>query len=142
LAALYLGDQKHLPDPSAFGLADDGTHSAEGQVLDRVESQLGEYFAGTRTRFDLPLAPHGTAFQLEVWLALRSITFGATTSYGSIAAAVGRPSGARAVGAAVGRNPIGIIVPCHRVVGASGSLTGYAGGIERKSWLLTHERAI
>ncbi|MPZ99425.1 MAG: methylated-DNA--[protein]-cysteine S-methyltransferase [Dehalococcoidia bacterium] len=101
--------------------------------------QLREYFAGARDRFDLPLAPRGSEFQLRVWLALREIPPGATTSYGAIARAVGRPSASRAVGAANGQNPISIVVPCHRVIGASGALTGYGGGLDRKRWLLNHE---
>lgn len=101
--------------------------------------QLEEYFAGRRATFDLPLAPRGTRFQLQVWLALRSIPPGETTSYGAIAGAIGKPSASRAVGAANGRNPISIVVPCHRVIGANGTLTGYGGGLERKAWLLDHE---
>jgi len=101
--------------------------------------ELRAYFAGERFEFDLPLAPRGTSFQLQVWQALRTIPYGRTTSYGAIAREIGRPSGPRAVGLATGRNPIGIIVPCHRVVGSTGALTGYAGGIERKEWLLALE---
>jgi methylated-DNA-[protein]-cysteine S-methyltransferase len=107
-----------------------------------VITQLREYFAGTRTEFDVPLAPRGTPFQREVWLALRRIPYGETWSYARQAAAIGRPSAARAVGAANGRNPIGIVVPCHRVIGADGSLTGYGGGIDRKRWLLLHEQQV
>ena len=105
-----------------------------------VISQLGEYFAGERTRFDLALAPTGTRFQRAVWAALRTIPYGETRTYTEQAVAVGRPSAVRAVGAANGRNPIAIVVPCHRVVGADGSLTGFGGGIDRKRWLLAHER--
>ncbi len=105
-----------------------------------VISQLGEYFAGERTRFDLALAPAGTPFQQAVWAALRTIPYGETRTYTEQAVAVGRPSAVRAVGAANGRNPIAIVVPCHRVVGADGSLTGFGGGIDRKRWLLGHER--
>jgi methylated-DNA-[protein]-cysteine S-methyltransferase len=101
--------------------------------------QLRAYFAGERFEFDLPLAPRGTLFQLQVWEALRTIPYGATTSYGAIAKAIGRPSGPRAVGMANGRNPIAIVVPCHRVIGASGALTGYGGGLDRKEWLLALE---
>jgi len=104
-------------------------------------AQVREYFAGARTTFDLPLAPRGTAFQRQVWEALRPIPYGATTSYGTIAAALGRPTASRAVGAANGQNPIAIVVPCHRVVGSTGALTGYGGGMERKRWLLDHEAA-
>ncbi len=102
-------------------------------------SQLAAYFGGTRLGFDLPLAPRGTEFQRKVWAALRRIPPGETLSYGEIAAAVGRPTASRAVGAANGRNPLAIVVPCHRVVGANGQLTGYAGGLDRKRWLLQHE---
>lgn len=104
-------------------------------------AQLREYFAGVRTRFDLPLAPRGTAFQRQVWETLRPIPYGATTSYGAVAASIGRPTASRAVGAANGRNPIAIVVPCHRVVGSTGALTGYGGGMDRKRWLLDHETA-
>ena len=107
-----------------------------------VRDQLGEYFAGERTEFDLPLHPHGTAFQRRVWQALRAVPYGETTSYGAIARAIDAPvSAARAVGAANGQNPISIIVPCHRVIGANGSLTGYGGGLDAKKWLLSHEAA-
>ena len=102
--------------------------------------QLEEYFAGTRRAFDLPLAPRGTAFQRQVWQALCAIPYGETRTYGQIAAAVGRPKASRAVGGACHCNPIGIVIPCHRVVGSSGSLTGYAGGLERKAALLALER--
>lgn len=104
-----------------------------------VIAQLNEYFEGRRTAFDLPLAPAGTPFQQRVWAALRAIPFGRTTSYGELAAGIGAPSASRAVGAANGQNPIAIIVPCHRVIGKSGALTGFAGGIERKKFLLEHE---
>lgn len=105
-----------------------------------VTEQLGAFFAGERFEFDLPLAPRGTAFQREVWTALSKIPPRETRSYGAIAAVIGRPRASRAVGAANGRNPISIVVPCHRVIGANGTLTGYGGGLERKHWLLEHER--
>lgn len=101
--------------------------------------QLNEYFEGTRRQFDLPLAPVGTEFQLSVWNALRAISFGETRSYTELAAMVGRPNAVRAVGAANGKNPISIIIPCHRVIGANGSLTGFAGGLPAKRFLLEHE---
>lgn len=104
-----------------------------------VRTQLAEYFAGERREFELPLAPAGTPFQQKIWETVRAIPFGTTTTYGAIAAATG--SAPRAVGAAVGRNPIGIVVPCHRVIGATGALTGYAGGLDRKRRLLAHEGA-
>ncbi|HKA87564.1 MAG TPA: methylated-DNA--[protein]-cysteine S-methyltransferase [Haliangiales bacterium] len=111
-------------------------------VLARARAQLAEYFAGERTEFDLPLGPSGTAFQESVWKALQGIPYGETVSYGTIAARIGRPSAVRAVGAANGANPIAIVIPCHRVIGADGSLTGYGGGELRKKWLLDHERAV
>lgn len=101
--------------------------------------QLREYFEGSRTAFDLPLAARGTPFQLAVWDALTTIPAGETRSYGEVASMVGAPSASRAVGMANGRNPISIVVPCHRVVGANGTLTGYGGGLHRKRWLLEHE---
>ncbi len=113
------------------------THAPEAFVP--VRDQLAEYFAGTRTAFDVPLAPTGTPFQLRVWRALRDIPYGATVSYGELARRIGQPSASRAVGLANGRNPISVIVPCHRVIGADGSMTGYGGGIERKEILLALE---
>ncbi len=113
--------------------------AAARRILAAACDQLGEYFAGRRTDFDLPLAPHGTAFQLRVWAELRSIPYGQTVSYGELARRVGRPRAARAVGAANGANPIPIIVPCHRVIGADGSLTGFGGGLAIKARLLALE---
>lgn len=112
----------------------------ETAVLRRAAEQLAEYFAGTRTTFDLPLAPRGTAFQARVWQALATIPFGTTWTYGELARAIEQPSASRAVGAANGKNPISIVVPCHRVIGTSGALTGYAGGMDAKRWLLAHEQ--
>jgi methylated-DNA-[protein]-cysteine S-methyltransferase len=105
-----------------------------------VREQLKAYFAGQRRDFDLPLAMHGTAFQRGVWHALSAIPYGETLCYGELACRIGRPSAARAVGLANGRNPISVIVPCHRVIGANGDLTGYGGGVERKRMLLELER--
>ena len=105
-----------------------------------MKRQLEEYFAGERTTFDVPLAPEGAPFEREVWRALEEIPYGETVSYGEIARRVGQPTAARAVGTANGRNPIAVIVPCHRVIGANGSLTGYGGGLERKRLLLELER--
>jgi methylated-DNA-[protein]-cysteine S-methyltransferase len=127
------------------GLAMDGRPQA-GWREDRgwfaaARAQLEAYFAGELRGFDLPLAPRGTPFQERVWEMLLTIPHGATRTYAEIAARVGKPSASRAVGAANGRNPIAIIIPCHRVVGADGGLTGYAGGLARKAWLLRHERA-
>ena len=110
-------------------------------VLVEAERQLAEYFAGRRTHFTLTLDPAGTAFQRTVWNALLTIPFGETRSYAQIAGQIGRPSAARAVGAANGRNPISIVTPCHRVVGSSGALTGFAGGLDVKAQLLALERA-
>jgi methylated-DNA-[protein]-cysteine S-methyltransferase len=129
LVGLYLPNHP-LPD----GLA----HTTP--VLARTAGQLAEYFAGTRTAFELPLAPDGTAFQRLVWDQLVAIPHGETRSYGQIAAAIGRPAASRAVGAANGKTPIAIVIPCHRVIGADGSLTGYGGGMPAKQWLLAHER--
>jgi methylated-DNA-[protein]-cysteine S-methyltransferase len=110
------------------------------QHLDAAQRALEEYFAARRTSFDdLVLTPAGTPFQIRVWRALRSIPFGRTATYGEIARKVRCPGGARAVGLADNRNPIAVIVPCHRVIGANGSLTGYAAGLEAKAWLLRHE---
>jgi methylated-DNA-[protein]-cysteine S-methyltransferase len=112
-----------------------------GGVLADATRQLDEYFAGTRREFDLDLAPRGTAFQLAVWDALLAIPYGVTASYGDIARAVSRPNAVRAVGQANGRNPLAIVVPCHRVIGSDHSLTGYGGGIDRKRFLLALEGA-
>jgi methylated-DNA-[protein]-cysteine S-methyltransferase len=116
-------------------------HGCPPGVARAVRAQLGAYFAGELERFELPLAPSGTRFQRHVWDAVAAIPYGATASYSEIAAAVARPSACRAVGAANGRNPLPILVPCHRVVGATGALTGYGGGLERKRALLDLERA-
>ena len=129
----------HADDAAARGWrrATGGTDA--DAILDLARAQLGDYFAGRITTFDLPLGPTGTPFQTQVWRALREIPFGETISYGELARRIGDPKAMRAVGAANGRNPIPIIVPCHRVIGANGSLTGFGGGIERKRWLLAHE---
>lgn len=111
-------------------------------MLVEAADQLAAYFAGERQTFALPLGPEGTAFQRLVWRALETIPFGETATYGALATAIGRPAASRAVGTANGRNPLSIIVPCHRVIGASGQLTGYAGGLVAKQWLLAHERRI
>jgi len=111
-------------------------------ILRASVRQLEEYFSGLRTTFDLPLDPPGTPFQRAAWEILRAIPFGHTMTYGEQAQRLGGANKARAVGAANGRNPVSIIVPCHRVIGADGSLTGFAAGVERKAWLLRHEAAI
>lgn len=118
---------------------DRGQAGVASRTLAAARDQLDAYFAGSLREFDLPLAPTGTPFQLRVWEALRRIRFGETISYSTLARRIGSPDAVRAVGAANGRNPLPIIVPCHRVIGADGSLTGFGGGIERKRWLLEHE---
>jgi methylated-DNA-[protein]-cysteine S-methyltransferase len=117
----------------------DGWKRDDG-VLQLAAEQLRAYFAGDLRDFDLPLSLSGTEFQRRVWTALRGIPYGETISYGELARRIGRPSASRAVGAANGCNPISIIVPCHRVIGADGTLTGYGGGLDRKRWLLGHEQ--
>ena len=112
------------------------------RILELACTQLREYFAGDRREFDVPLDPVGTAFQQSAWRVLRTIPYAATMSYGEQARALGDPNKARAVGAANGRNPISIIVPCHRVVGSTGALTGFAGGLDAKQWLLQFEREV
>ena len=116
--------------------------AGENDILQAAKQQLAEYFAGTRTTFDLPLEAEGTEFEQRVWKLLRAIPYGSTTSYGDLARKLGDLKEARAVGAANGKNPIPIIVPCHRVVGSNGDLTGFGGGLERKRWLLEHEGAL
>lgn len=114
----------------------------DDEALSEARRQLDEYFAGERIDFDLALRPEGSAFQQRVWSLLREIPFGETTSYGQIARRAGQPNAARAVGLANGSNPIPVIVPCHRVIGADGSLTGFGGGLDRKRWLLAHEQRV
>lgn len=133
LTGVYMAEHAHAPDAAARGVRDD-------TVAPEAAAQLVEYFAGTRTSFDLVVAPVGTAFQRRVWAALREIPYGQTWTYGRLAAHLGNPRASRAVGLANARNPLSIVVPCHRVVGTRGSLTGYAGGVARKRWLLDHER--
>jgi methylated-DNA-[protein]-cysteine S-methyltransferase len=135
LVGLFM--EEHARAPALAAAAGEGD-----PVLDDAARQLAAWFAGERTSFDLPLEPKGTPFQIAVWKALREIPYGETRSYRDIAAGLGRPKAVRAVGAANARNPIAIIVPCHRVIGASGALTGYAGGVPRKRWLLGHEREV
>lgn len=126
--------------PSRVPLAP-STPADDHPILARAASQLREYFAGHRTTFDLPLAPEGTAFQQKVWQSLTRIPFGHTRSYADIARHIGAPAACRAVGAANGRNPISIIIPCHRVIGSTGHLTGFAAGLQIKSFLLDLESA-
>ena len=117
-------------------------HGGDSEILQASEAQLAEYFAGTRTSFDLPLAPQGTAFQLQVWHELARIPFGATISYAQLAQRIGKPEAVRAVGAANGRNPLPIVLPCHRVIGADGALVGFGGGLPTKQFLLRLEGAL
>jgi methylated-DNA-[protein]-cysteine S-methyltransferase len=117
-----------------------GERDDDHPVLRRAVEQLAEYFAGERDAFDLPLAPEGTAFQVRVWEQLRLIPYGTTISYGELARRVGNPAASRAVGLANGRNPLAIVVPCHRVIGANGSLTGFGGGMDAKRTLLDLEK--
>lgn len=149
------------------GGSDEGVHRIDflsddrdlGWFVDRLEREAGEpaqhdpeaaapaveelqrYFAGDQRDFDFPLAPRGTPFQLAVWEAERRVPAGAVTTYGEVASAIGHPTAVRAVGTATGKNPLSIVVPCHRVIGANGTLTGYASGLDRKRWLLRHEGA-
>jgi O-6-methylguanine DNA methyltransferase len=133
LSGLYMTDQRHRPEEETFGAR---VATADLPVFAGAAEQLDAYFAGHLTTFDVDLAMAGTPFQQRVWEALRDIPYGRTVSYGELAEALGQPTASRAVGLANGKNPVGIIVPCHRVVGADGSLTGYGGGLERKRWLL------
>lgn len=133
LCGLYMTDQRHRPPQESFG-------APSGEPFGEAEDQLTAYFAGELKEFTLELRLHGTPFQRTVWDQLRRIPYGETRGYGELAEALGNPKASRAVGLANGKNPIGIIVPCHRVVGADGSLTGYGGGVERKQRLLDFER--
>ena len=117
-------------------------HGGDNPILQAAQQQLGEYFTGNRRQFDLPLAPHGTDFQCTVWRALAEIPYGSTISYAQLAQRLGNPNGTRAVGAANGRNPLPIVLPCHRVIGADGGLTGFGGGLPTKEFLLRLEGAL
>ena len=132
LAGLYMTEQRHLPPTTAHGPRDD-------TLLPALREQLIDYWAGKLNRFDIPLAMVGTAFQIRVWTALQKIPYAETWSYGRVATEIGQPNAPRAVGLANGRNPISIVVPCHRVVGSGGRLTGYGGGLARKQFLLDLE---
>jgi methylated-DNA-[protein]-cysteine S-methyltransferase len=135
LSGLSMDGQRHRrPIPSDW--------PRDGEPFRDVIDQLDAYFAGRLQTFELPLHLEGTEFQCSVWAELRRIPYGETISYGELAARLGNTNASRAVGLANGRNPVGIIVPCHRVIGADGSMTGYGGGVERKVWLLEHERAV
>ncbi|MFE1382307.1 methylated-DNA--[protein]-cysteine S-methyltransferase [Streptomyces sp. NPDC058740] len=132
LSRIHMTDQRHRPPEETFGTPDP-------RPFDEAVRQLDAYFAGRLTEFDLPLHLVGTPFQLRVWEQLRRIPYGRTRTYGELAEALGNPGAARAVGLANGRNPVSIIVPCHRVIGSGGSLTGYGGGLDRKKRLLAFE---
>jgi methylated-DNA-[protein]-cysteine S-methyltransferase len=130
LTGLYTAE--HVRRPTALGDRDD-------LAFEQARRELSEYFDGSRTEFEIELSPAGTVFQQQVWNELRRIGFGQTATYREVAERIGRPTAVRAVGMANGRNPISIVVPCHRVLGTDGTLTGYAGGLEAKRWLLAHE---
>ncbi len=134
LCGLLFGEGRNQVQPDPEWREDD-------RRLREAVRQLNEYFAGTRRQFDLPLAPEGTSFQQRVWAELRRIPYGETVSYGELARRIGNERASRAVGLANGANPVAIIVPCHRVIGSNGTLTGYGGGLPNKKWLLAHERA-
>jgi methylated-DNA-[protein]-cysteine S-methyltransferase len=138
LTGLYMNLYRNKPSKLP-ALGDEWSQNATIDPLPAAARQLNEYFAGKRREFDLPLRMAGTEFQQRVWRELTKIPFGETRSYGQLAKRLNNPNGSRAVGLANGRNPIAIVVPCHRVIGADGSLTGFGGGIERKEWLLSHE---
>ena len=138
LTGLYMDAQRHLPDWAAFGPAGDPASAPFAAAA----GQLSRYFAGQLTRFDLPLELAGTAFQRQVWTALRDIPYGRTTTYGELARQLGGGVTAQEAGSFVGANPLSILIPCHRVVGSTGKLTGYAGGLKRKQHLLELEGAI
>jgi methylated-DNA-[protein]-cysteine S-methyltransferase len=137
LTALYLDAQRHRPEQDALGEPGD----PGAAPFAAAARQLADYFAGQLTEFDLPLAPAGTDFQRQVWAALRTIPYGQTWSYAQLAEKIGRASAVRAVGLANGKNPISVVIPCHRVIGSDGSLTGYGGGLDRKRFLLDLESA-
>ena len=133
LSGLYMDRQRYRPPAETFGEPDEAPFG-------RVADQLAEYFAGKRSEFSVPVSLSGTEFQRTVWTALQDIRYGETVSYGELAERIGRPAASRAVGLANGKNPISIIVPCHRVVGSTGDLTGYGGGLDRKQYLLDFEQ--
>jgi methylated-DNA-[protein]-cysteine S-methyltransferase len=133
IGGVYFPEHRHFAGRQGWTL-DDGQ-----PLLRQLRSQLDEYFAGERREFDIPLDLAGTAFQKRVWSGLQALSFGTTATYGAQASAIGQPNAVRAVGSAIGRNPVSIVVPCHRVLGRDGALTGYAGGLERKRFLLALE---
>lgn len=133
VTGVYLADAERTPPPPELAVQG-------GPVITQACEELAQYFAGTRHRFDVEVVLHGTQFQRDVWRELAKVPYGATCTYSQLAARVGRPDAVRAVGAANGANPVSVIVPCHRVIGADSSLTGYGWGVERKRWLLDRER--
>ncbi len=134
LLGVWFGERRHAPDASGW--------VPDPSIFGNAINQLTEYFAGTRQVFDLALEYQGTAFQRQVWQALKQIPYGSTISYAELARRAGRPGAARAAGAANGRNPLSIVLPCHRVVATTGGLAGYGGGLARKRWLLAHEARV
>ena len=140
IVGLYMDLQRHRPDDDELGEEDQ--RGREAEPFKAAADQLDAYFAGTLTRFTVPLTPRGSDFQQRVWAALQEIPYGQTESYGELAARIGSPGAARAVGLANGKNPIGIVIPCHRVVGSDGNLTGYGGGLDRKKQLLDLELGV
>ena len=140
LRAIYMSRQRHVPDePERSWMPVSNHDPAQFAILETAREQLDEYFAGARSSFDVPLDLVGTDFQRSVWKGLCDIAFGETISYGELARRIGNPKAVRAVGLANGRNPGSIVVPCHRVIGADGSMTGYGGGLDRKRYLLALE---
>ena len=135
VTSVSFADGRHQGAPNAGGWPG-------GEALLRAVGELTEYFSGARRVFSVPVRPRGTPFQEAVWEALTHVPYGTTVTYGALAARLGQPRAVRAVAQALARNPVAVIVPCHRVVGHDGSLTGYAGGLERKAWLLRHERGV
>ena len=135
---VMFSDDAHPKPLERLRISETAIHDSVNNAI----TQLDEYFAGSRRNFDVPLDLHGTEFQVAAWNALSKIPYGHTASYGQQAALIGRPKAVRAIGGANGRNPVAIVLPCHRIVGADGSLTGFGGGIEVKKWLLDHEQAI
>jgi methylated-DNA-[protein]-cysteine S-methyltransferase len=134
VAGIFMPEHRNGPDPQPQWRRDDSAYAS-------ARTQLREYLGGERQEFDLELDLIGTPFQLRVWAQLLTIPYGATSTYGAVAQAIELPAAVRAVGTAVGRNPLSVIVPCHRVIGSTGALTGYAGGLDNKRWLLAHEIA-
>jgi methylated-DNA-[protein]-cysteine S-methyltransferase len=135
LIGLYMMSEKHVLQRQSDWVEDDSV-----APFPETKRQLDEYFTGELTEFDLPIQLRGTDFQQRVWEVLKTIPYGVTMSYGELAKQLNQPNASRAVGLANGKNPVSIVVPCHRVIGVNGKLTGYGGGVERKQWLLSHER--